>query len=532
MAANGVSLPGAVPLGEGRLSIGLALRLVLRLSSLAGARVAAGSGGLGRTVQRARIVETAWGVPSVRRGDFLLTADRPLRSGPYDPAALIRVLDGGEAAGLAVRACGALPAGMRAEAERLGFPLVEVPTLAPFDNVCRETTQAILSRRAADLARVERLHYGLDQVVLDGGDLTDIAQLVRQALDTTILLASSDGSERASAGPPRDVQNLREVTQHGPDGTFVRAAISAGGSLHGHLVAASPAGLDDVERYMLDLGSRAAAHVFATKAAVQAAYATYEAEFLRDLLEGRGGSPQRMVSHGASLGWNLDRPLAVAVVRPVGPDGHCDAHRLERLRLAWARRADDQDESPVVVSLGGDIVVLVAGRGERARDSCVQALAADVRLRVPDCPFVLGIGALVNSPDDLPRGYSEALRACGVARGSAEAKDVLFDDLGVLRLLSLLPSHELDAFVLRTLGRLSLTGIEARDLRKTLKVLLDVNMNVAAAARILHIHYNTLRYRIAKLEVRVGPFTSNRDLRLELALALWVFEFQADKNAG
>ena len=31
---------------------------------------------------------------------------------------------------------------------------------------------------------------------------------------------------------------------------------------------------------------------------------------------------------------------------------------------------------------------------------------------------------------------------------------------------------------------------------------------------------------IAKLEDLVGPFTSDRNLRLELALALWVFEYQ------
>jgi PucR family transcriptional regulator, purine catabolism regulatory protein len=114
-------------------------------------------------------------------------------------------------------------------------------------------------------------------------------------------------------------------------------------------------------------------------------------------------------------------------------------------------------------------------------------------------------------------------------RVSGGGSTTFFDQLGLHRLIALIPeSEELRSFVGDVLGPLAEPTAEAADLRETLQVLLDTNFNVAEAARLQFFHYNTMRYRVAKLERLLGPLSSNPHLRLDVAVALRVLELVPD----
>jgi len=134
-----------------------------------------------------------------------------------------------------------------------------------------------------------------------------------------------------------------------------------------------------------------------------------------------------------------------------------------------------------------------------------------------------GIGRPAESLSALQEAHRQAQRALGVGQEIHGAASVThFDQLGVFRLLSLIPdSTELRTYVDEVLGPLAdAADADSADLRDTLRVLLETNLNVAESARRLHFHYNTMRYRIGKLERMLGPFTTDPTLRLNLLLAL------------
>jgi purine catabolism regulator len=142
--------------------------------------------------------------------------------------------------------------------------------------------------------------------------------------------------------------------------------------------------------------------------------------------------------------------------------------------------------------------------------------------------FCAGVSRVVAKPSGIAAAYTQARKAVAVGRRVRGPGSVShFDSLGVHRLLSLVPDGaELRDFAAEVLGELAEDTDEAADLRRTLQTLLDTNLNVAETARALHFHYNTLRYRIGKLERIVGPFSSDPNLRLDVALALQIVQMR------
>ena len=140
--------------------------------------------------------------------------------------------------------------------------------------------------------------------------------------------------------------------------------------------------------------------------------------------------------------------------------------------------------------------------------------------------FSVGVSRVARSLEDLPDAYNQARRAVTIGRRvRGTGSTTHFDQLGLHRLIALVPdAGELRAFAEDVLGPLAGRDADAAGLRETLQVLLDTNFNVAEAARLQFFHYNTMRYRVGKLQRLLGPVATDPHLRLDVAVALRALE--------
>lgn len=410
---------------------------------------------------------------------------------------------------------------------------------------------------SAELARIDALHTALTQLVLEGGDLDQIAAEVARVLGDGVLFTSTDGRERAAALAPElrtmlvesgllDPTGRIRVERVGAQGLVVGAGearmlrVAAGGSDLARLVYLRARGaVTGADVHALERAAAVAALLITREQAVAAVESKYQGDFLRDVFLGRAGDHQYIAEHAAGFGWELNRPVVVvaAEIDPPAPTDPAVSGRQQRMwqgrfSAAWSQVSQDLDRSIPTADFSSEVVTLlpvadpaeepVAGNDVVRR--AVTAVAGD--RGGGRRPFSVGVSRLANSLAELPEAYVQARRAVEVGRSiHGGGSTTFFDNLGIHRLIALIRDPgELRRYVRDVLGPLAEHTEEAADLRATLQVLLDTNFNVAEAARLQFFHYNTMRYRVSKLERLLGPIGSDPHLRLDAAVALRVLE--------
>lgn len=400
---------------------------------------------------------------------------------------------------------------------------------------------------SAALARVDALHTALTRIVLEGGNLDGIAAEVASVLDAGVAFTSTDGRERA-ASMSEDVRHalvdagladpsgrLRVERMHG-DGNVLALRVAAGGADLARLVCARPARPlleDDV--HALERAAAVAALLITREEAVTAVENKYQGDFLRDLLLRRAADPEYVAEHAATFGWDLDRPVVVvaAELDPADEPASSAQRRQwqERFSAAWRQVTVPIAPGIPAVDFSSEVVCLLPvgeedEQGHAVVRRAVLAVAGDKG--GGRRPFSVGVSRVAGSLAELPGAYAQARRAVEVGRRvRGTGSTTFFDQLGLHRLIALIPEDEngeLRSFVRDVLGPLAQSTPEAADLRETLQVLLDTNFNVAEAARLQFFHYNTMRYRVSKLERLLGPLSTDPHLRLDVAVALRVLE--------
>ena len=542
---NVVSLPGRRRRGSQVTADAPTVREMLAEDAMRGARIIAGADGLDRPVRRLNVMTVPNIVRWTKQDEFLLTTGYPLPRQSEEFCRLIEQLAGKGLAGLGVKLdeyLAEVPPAAVELADRAGFPIVVIPATSPLDDVLSQTFETIVNRQAAALARRQQIHDAFLGIALTGGGLARLSDELAEVLpgadvvicDPTGYPLAATTRPGAPAGGFRDDSGLVDTARlaagvHSDDeaGThWAAAVIRAGDMSYGFVLAVGGAqGLPGVAGLAVEQAALVAALEITRDLAVLAVEQQFASNALHDLVTGTAADLDHALARAVRFGWDLQRPLAVLVARQSGAersDEPADQQEASGLRAVelWTLAIRDKDRSAAVAGFATELVAVVGAAEAEAIASKVHADMTAATGR----PYSVGVSQAAAGPLDIPRLYEEARVALQVGqRLSGSSAVTNFAGLGLYRLLSNVSQAELRAFVQDTLGPvLELPEPARSDLLKSLAVLSSTRFNVAESARILHYHYNTMRYRVTKLERMLGAFADDAAAALRIGVALQI----------
>ena len=454
-------------------------------------RVAAGAEGLSREVSWLHVSELDDPTQWLEGGELLLTTGLGVGELASRQRAYVRRLAEHGLAGLGFGVgfnFAEVPGALAEEADRLGFPVLEVPYEVPFVAITKRAVSHIASERLEQLTQAIAVHERLADAVLKGRGLNDLLGIVCGHLDCSLQLLDEGGrvvSER-HCGRRLHFDGALELPVVAREELATLKATRDG----------SPFG--EYDRLVLHHGQTALAFELSRRRAVSAAELRLAGDLLEDLEEDRldeRESSRRM----AAFGLDPRRSYAALLAQPV------NGSTAEGVRQRLASELDALAVAYVSTARLDRAAFLV----EADQDEPGVGLA---RRRAGDGgDWRLGIGRPARGRE-LGRSLLEARAALDTTDGTVAS----YRDLGSLELLLNLDDAPLEAFVDRVLG----PAARNRWLLDSLGGLLDAGCRWSEAAERLGVHRHTLRYRMDRLREVTGRHPDDPEQRMELWLAL------------
>ncbi|MBA3742808.1 GAF domain-containing protein [Sporichthya sp.] len=232
-------------------------------------------------------------------------------------------------------------------------------------------------------------------------------------------------------------------------------------------------------------------------------------------------------SRAQGLGISLDSPRVVCLIGP-GGDGLLD---LTPKALALLMSAPDAPSAVLASPSGNDIALVIEVPSALAEADAVAWVRAQATQMLTElrhtAPIFVAISTIIRAPGDDVSAHTQVRQVLRAMRTHVESPGDLVlaaSDIGAGRLLLASADHDgAQRFARDALGALLAPGSKHEELLATLNAFLQCGRGVRRAADVLHVHPNTVRYRLANIEKLTGlAVTTDDDAYLTAQMAVLV----------
>lgn len=546
-----------------------------------GLRLIAGAQNRGNVITSVNIIDNPDSYDWLSAGEFVLTTGYLFQNDVGRQCQLIRELSEINCAGIGIkvkRYWQAVPACMIEEADRIGFPIIEIP----FENTLAEVLECInrgLGEQDSYISKkYVHIHNTITQCTLQGGGLRQLVQLTGSLIGNPLLVVDSRWrllawSEREDdpqpmerylrlqkgevpfcqeflESMPRDVERYAHSIKRGyPKSSIVCRIlpVSATDISYGFLVVWETVRKMVALDYMaLEMAATAVALNQVKEKQIQEVKHSLRQDFFDDLLEGKIESVNA-VRNLAEIHYMDAARTYLCIVCKLNVElaesgtlkGMGEIIQIKKAAIALMESVANRHGRSIVAIQRGNLTIafLLAERGEEREQpgEKTRQLAADIYEEICRQYPAAEMGVGDPCPDFLNLGmsYRNALEAMEISERIKDGPRLTFyADMRLYHLLELVqPREQLRDFVGQVLGRLQRHDEENHtDLVDTLDSYFQSGGNITLAARKKYLHRNTFMYRIEKIKDILQVDLKQPEATLELQVALRIRKLLAQQS--
>jgi purine catabolism regulator len=416
-------------------------------------------------------------------------------------------------------------------ADQHRFPVIEIPWELRFADISQTILQKLYERRQKAAEQSEKIQQQLLNLILHGGDLSGIAQFIYEKTKQPTVIVDSKDTIRGKSRDTNDLtENRNDHVKLKHSKYLKKIPIRSASQIQGSIVvlARKNANYTLHEKNLLEHAATAAALWFLRENAVKETEIKIRGDFILDLAKGKFQSWDSARSRARSLKFDIDLSYVCLLGKiDNGEVLSLDNQNIQNTVELIHNLGNIMGRKVMITSLENMLVLFL----ETEKESVMETIhmffrQLDEKLSTTNTVISWGIGENHVGIGTFRESYHAALSALDIGiRQKGLGHRTMYGDTSVYRALSILSTNEeMRDIIHEIIGKLIDYRHEKNiDLLTTIREYTRHQANISKTARSLHLHRQSLVYRLQKIETLTGRSFDDPDDRflLELCTKMW-----------
>lgn len=446
--------------------------------------------------------------------------------------------------------------------EKLNFPIIQLPWDVRFADIIEAVLGLINRQSQANLKRFEDLQKKLLTYYLKGFTLYDAAELIHQSIVSPVVIVNSYGTLKGASNNSEAMLKalgpcIQELSHkdshesliiHSSGEAFLSFKIQLENMLHGYLFLKPFSNKKSANDFNINSGNiiryivTTIALWFSREQAINETEMQMRDSFIWSLAKGEITSMEDMCSKAESMGYNISNPYICIVglledmesIYKQNKSFYTSFeqwlyHNIKNIKTLIFHTGIYLNKSVMVTYQQDRLIIFLQVTESKVKDEANNFLdLVEDKLKKTYGEMVVswGIGKNYAGAKAFHESFTDAKIALEIGyneKGPGHRNT--YDKSNVYRLLlALSDNKEAQEIVYLTIGKLiDYDNVHGLDLIHTLKVYNENKGNVSQTARVLHLHRQSLLYRLKKIEMITNLSLEDSDdmFLLDTCVRLW-----------